>query len=308
MLLRYIARRLVQTLGVIFVVTILAFLLVRLAPGNPARLMLPETATEEQVQLMEEYLGLDKPLVVQYGKYIGGMLRGDFGTSFSYNLPVKDLIGERIGYTMKLTLYVTLFAVVLCVPLGIIAGSNRGKPADLFAMLFALIGQSMSPVWLAVLLVYIFSVVLGWLPAVGSEGITAFILPAVTLGYPMAAEITRVGRSGMIDSLGEDYITATYARGVKKRVVNWKYAFRNAVCPIITLVALGASSHLAGSIVVESIFTLPGIGQLMNRALSVRDYPIVQTLLVLMAAIFAIMNLIVDIINSLVDPRISLED
>ena len=308
MLLRYIARRLVQTLGVIFVVTILAFLLVRLAPGNPARLMLPETATEEQVQLMEEYLGLDKPLVVQYGKYIGGMLRGDFGTSFSYNLPVKDLIGERIGYTMKLTLYVTLFAVVLCVPLGIIAGSNRGKPADLFAMLFALIGQSMSPVWLAVLLVYIFSVVLGWLPAVGSEGITAFILPAVTLGYPMAAEITRVGRSGMIDSLGEDYITATYARGVKKRVVNWKYAFRNAVCPIITLVAFGASSHLAGSIVVESIFTLPGIGQLMNRALSVRDYPIVQTLLVLMAAIFAIMNLIVDIINSLVDPRISLED
>lgn len=308
MLLRYVAKRLLQTAGVILIVTILAFLLVRLAPGNPARLMLPETATEEQVKMMEEYLGLDKPLIIQYGKYLSDMLHGDFGTSFSYNLPVKDLIAERIGYTMKLTLYVTIFAVILCVPLGIIAGSNRGKPSDFFAMLFALIGQSMSPVWLAVLLVYVFSVKLGWLPAVGSEGFVAFILPTITLGYPMAAEITRVGRSGMIDSLGEDYITATYARGVKRRVVNWKYAFRNAVCPIITLVALNASGYLAGSIVVEAIFALPGIGQLMNRALSVRDYPIVQTLLVLMAAIFAIMNLIVDIINSLVDPRISLED
>ena len=308
MLLRYIGKRLLQTLIVIFVVTIIAFSLVRLAPGNPATLMLVDTATEEQIREMEIYLGLDKPLLVQYWKYISGLLQGDFGTSFSYGVPVINLIGERIGYTMKLTACITLFAVLLCVPLGIIAGSNRGKLSDFCAMLFALVGQSMSPVWLAVLLVYVFSVLLGWLPAVGSEGLAAFILPAITLGYPMSAEITRVGRSGMIDSLGEDYIVATYAKGVKKSVVNWKYAFRNAVCPIITLVALSASGHLAGSIVVEAIFALPGIGQLMNRAIGVRDYPIVQTLLVLMAVIFALMNLLVDIINSFVDPRISLED
>ncbi len=307
-MLRYILKRLGQTLIVIFVVTILAFMLVRLAPGNPAKLMLPETATEEEVHQMEERLGLDKPLYVQYWMYLSGLLQGDLGTSFSYNLPVVELIRVRIGYTLKLTVCTTLFALMLCVPLGIIAGSNRGKPADFFAMFFALVGQSMSPVWLAVVLVYIFSVILGWLPAVGSEGITAYILPAITLGYPMAAEITRVARSGMIDTLGEDYITATYARGVKRRVVNWKYAFRNAVCPVITLIGLGMSGHLAGSVVVESIFALPGIGQLINRAIEARDYPVVQSMLVVMAVVFALMNLLVDIINSFVDPRISLED
>lgn len=307
-MLRYILKRLGQTLIVIFVVTILAFMLVRLAPGNPAKLMLPETATEEEVHQMEERLGLDKPLYVQYWMYLSGLLQGDLGTSFSYNLPVVELIRVRIGYTLKLTICTTLFAIMLCVPLGIIAGSNRGKPADFFAMFFALVGQSMSPVWLAVVLVYIFSVILGWLPAVGSEGITAYILPAITLGYPMAAEITRVARSGMIDTLGEDYITATYARGVKRRVVNWKYAFRNAVCPVITLIGLGMSGHLAGSVVVESIFALPGIGQLINRAIEARDYPVVQSMLVVMAVVFALMNLLVDIINSFVDPRISLED
>lgn len=307
-MLRYILKRLGQTLIVIFVVTILAFMLVRLAPGNPAKLMLPETATEEEVHQMEERLGLDKPLYVQYWMYLSGLLQGDLGTSFSYNLPVVELIRVRIGYTLKLTVCTTLFALMLCIPLGIIAGSNRGKPADFFAMFFALVGQSMSPVWLAVVLVYIFSVILGWLPAVGSEGITAYILPAITLGYPMAAEITRVARSGMIDTLGEDYITATYARGVKRRVVNWKYAFRNAVCPVITLIGLGMSGHLAGSVVVESIFALPGIGQLINRAIEARDYPVVQSMLVVMAVVFALMNLLVDIINSFVDPRISLED
>ena len=287
-MLRYILKRLGQTLIVIFVVTILAFMLVRLAPGNPAKLMLPETATEEEVHQMEERLGLDKPLYVQYWMYLSGLLQGDLGTSFSYNLPVVELIRVRIGYTLKLTICTTLFAIMLCVPLGIIAGSNRGKPADFFAMFFALVGQSMSPVWLAVVLVYIFSVILGWLPAVGSEGITAYILPAITLG--------------------EDYITATYARGVKRRVVNWKYAFRNAVCPVITLIGLGMSGHLAGSVVVESIFALPGIGQLINRAIEARDYPVVQSMLVVMAVVFALMNLLVDIINSFVDPRISLED
>lgn len=307
-MLRYILKRLGQTLIVIFVVTILAFMLVRLAPGNPAKLMLPETATEEEVHQMEERLGLDKPLYVQYWMYLSGLLQGDLGTSFSYNLPVVELIRVRIGYTLRLTVCTTLFALMLCVPLGIIAGSNRGRPADFFAMFFALVGQSMSPVWLAVVLVYIFSVILGWLPAVGSEGITAYILPAITLGYPMAAEITRVARSGMIDTLGEDYITATYARGVKRRMVNWKYAFRNAVCPVITLIGLGMSGHLAGSVVVESIFALPGIGQLINRAIEARDYPVVQSMLVVMAVVFALMNLLVDIINSFVDPRISLED
>lgn len=307
-LLRYIANRVFQALIVIFVVTIIAFSLVRIAPGDPAQLMLGDLATEEDIQATREYLGLDKPLVVQYGMYITGLIKGDLGTSFSYRQPVATLISERIGYTINLTLLSTLLAVCLCVPVAIISGANRGKFIDFFSMFFVLVGQSMSAVWLAVLLVYIFSVRLGWLPAIGSTGIVAYILPAITVGYPMAAEMTRVGRSGMIDTLGEDFITSTYAKGVSKRAVNWKYAFRNAVCPMITLAGISMSMHLAGSIVVETIFSLPGIGQLMYRSISTRDYPVVQALLVIMAIVFTMINLLVDIINSFVDPRISLRD
>ncbi len=186
---------------------------------------------------------------------------------------------------------------------GDVPGALCVNPLSVLAMLFF----AVSAVWLAVLLIFVFSVKLGWLPAVGGVGIVAFILPMITIGYPMAAELTRVARSGMIDTLGEDHIKATYARGVSKRVVNWKYAFRNAICPMITLVGMSMSAHIAGSIVVESIFALPGVGQLMYNAINRRDYPIVQGVLVVVAIMFALMNLIVDIINSFVDPRISLE-
>lgn len=173
-------------------------------------------------------------------------------------------------------------------------------------MFFALLGQSMATVWLAVLLIFVFSVKLGWLPAIGTGSIKNMILPVLTLAYPMAAETTRMGRSGMIDTLGEDYITATYAKGIKPFVVNWKYAFKNAVCPVITLIGIKLGTYLGGTIVVESIFSWPGIGQLLVTAIGQRDYALVQSLLLVNAAMFAIVNLIVDIINSFVDPRISL--
>ena len=278
-ILRYIGKRLLQAILVIVVVTIISFCLVRLAPGDPAILMLGELATEEQIEQTREYLGLDKPIYVQYFIYMKGLLQGDLGTSYSYKQPVSKLIWDRIGYTIALALLATALGVGLCIPLGIIAGSHRGKVPDVGAMFLALLGQSMSCVWLAVFLVYIFSVKLKWLPATGSEGIISFILPTITIGYPMAAELTRVVRSGIIDSLGEDYITATYAKGVSKRKVNWKYAFRNALCPMISLAGLTTSTHLAGSIVVETIFAVPGIGQLMYKAIGNRDYAVVQSLI-----------------------------
>lgn len=306
-MLKYIGKRLLQTLLVLFIVSIFAFALIHLAGGNPALLLLPDGASDEAIKAMEHQLGLDQPLYVQYFQYMAGVFRGDLGMSTAYKIPVADIIAERLPYSVVLTMGTVLVGCSLCIPLGIIAGSNRGKAVDFFAMFFALLGNSMSAVWLAVLNVFVFSVWLGVLPSMGAESFRNIILPALTLGYPMAAEITRVGRSGMIDTLSEDYITATYAKGISRRVVNWKYAFKNALIPIITLVGMSIGSYLAGAVVVETVFAWPGIGQLTNQAVCNRDYQLVQSLLLVSATLFTLINLVVDIINSLVDPRVSLE-
>ena len=306
-MLKYIGKRLLQTLLVLFIVSIFAFALIHLAGGNPALLLLPDGASDEAIKAMEHQLGLDQPLYVQYFQYMAGVFRGDLGMSPAYKIPVADIIAERLPYSVVLTMGTVLVGCSLCIPLGIIAGSNRCKAVDFFAMFFALLGNSMSAVWLAVLNVFVFSVWLGVLPSMGAESFSNIILPALTLGYPMAAEITRVGRSGMIDTLSEDYITATYAKGISRRVVNWKYAFKNALIPIITLVGMSIGSYLAGAVVVETVFAWPGIGQLTNQAVGNRDYQLVQSLLLVSATLFTLINLVVDIINSLVDPRVSLE-
>ena len=306
-MLKYIGKRLLQTLLVLFIVSIFAFALIHLAGGNPALLLLPDGASDEAIKALEHQLGLDQPLYVQYFQYMAGVFQGDLGMSTAYKIPVADIIAERLPYSVVLTMGTVLVGCSLCIPLGIIAGSNRGKAVDFFAMFFALLGNSMSAVWLAVLNVFVFSVWLGVLPSMGAESFSNIILPALTLGYPMAAEITRVGRSGMIDTLSEDYITATYAKGISRRVVNWKYAFKNALIPIITLVGMSIGSYLAGAVVVETVFAWPGIGQLTNQAVGNRDYQLVQSLLLVSATLFTLINLVVDIINSLVDPRVSLE-
>ncbi len=292
---------------VLFCVSIFVFLLIRIAPGNPAAMMLPDGASEEAIAAMEIKLGLDQPIYVQYFKYISGVLQGDLGTSTQYNLPVSQLVLQRLPNTLQLAVLAIIAGGLLCIPLGIIAGSHKGSGIDFFAMLFALLGQSMSLVWLAVLLVYIFSVKLGVLPAIGTGELKHLVLPVLSLAYPMAAEITRVGRSGMIDTLGEDYITATYAKGIGAFQVNWKYAFKNAVCPVITLTGMKLCSFLAGAVVGETIFAWPGIGALLNSAVGHRDYAMVQSILLICAAMFVVVNLVVDIINSLIDPRIVLE-
>ena len=216
---QYIIKRLLQTIVVLFFVSVFSFLLIRIAPGNPALMMLPDTATEEQIAEMEAKLGLDQPLVIQYIKYITGVLHGDLGMSTTYRVPVIDVIPDRLLATGKLTIATVICGCLISIPLGIIAGSHRGSIIDFVAMLFALLGQSMSPVWLAVLNVYIFSVALGWLPSMGTGGFEYIILPMATLAYPMAAETTRIARSGMIDTLSEDYITSAFAKGIRKSVV-----------------------------------------------------------------------------------------
>lgn len=304
---RYLLKRLGQTIVVLFCVSILAFALVRIAPGSPARMMLPDTATDEQVAAMEAEMGLDQPIVVQYLRYMAGVLTGDLGTSSAYRTDVGQIIAERFPATLELTLATILVSLLISIPMGIIAGIRQGSVVDFLAMLFALMGQAMSTVWLAVLMIYIFSVKLNVLPALGMGGVEYLILPAVTLGYPLAAQVTRMGRSGMIDVLREDYITATLAKGIPESRVYTKYAFKNALIPIITIVGMQIGVFLGGAIVVETVFSWSGIGQLTNMAVGNRDYQLVQSLLLVIAACGAVVNLLVDLINAAVDPRVTLQ-
>jgi peptide/nickel transport system permease protein len=278
-----------------------------MTPGSPARLLLPDMATEEQIKMKEIEMGLDKPLYVQFFTYIANLLKGDLGMSAVYNLPVAQVIFQRFPYTMILAMCVTIFGTLLAIPLGITAGVNRGKPIDFFSMLFALLGQSMAPVWLGVLLIFIFAVRLNVLPALGTGGLKYLILPVITLGYPMAASLTRIARSGMVDTLSEDYITSTYAKGISKFAVYTKYAFRNALIPVATMLGLNLGHYLGGSVVTETVFSYSGIGQLLNQSVSARDYVMVQALMLISALVFTVINFIVDIVNSFIDPRLTLE-
>lgn len=305
-MLEYIVKRIGQTIIVLFFVSVFAFSLIRLAPGNPALLMVPDGSSEEVIAAMEEKLGLNDPLPVQYFRYISGILRGDLGDSTQYRVPVINIVKERLPNTAVLALVSVFVGLCIAIPLGIFAGARRGTFADFFAMFTALLGQSLSPVWLSVLLMLIFANWLNVLPSSGMDSWKNLILPVATLAYPMAAQITRVGRSGMIDTLSEDYITATYAKGISNLEVNWKYAFKNALIPIVTLVGITMGSFLSGTVIVETVFGWTGIGQLMTQSVGVRDYAMVQSLILISASLIAIINMLVDIINSFIDPRMTL--
>ena len=302
----YLLKRLGQSVIVVFIVVVLAFLLLQIAPGSPVYLLLPEEATEAQVQALEEELGFNKPLPVQFWNYFSNVLRGNLGTSIIYKAPISRLIGERFPNTARLALLTIFTGCILAIPLGIIAGTHRGRLIDVFSMLFALLGQSMSNMWLGVLLIFTFAVRLGWVPATGTGGFKYLILPALTMGYPMAASLTRVARSGMVDTMGEDFITATQAKGISTFDIYTKYALRNAVLPVITMIGVTLGHQLAGAVVTESIFGWSGMGQLLNTSVQSRDYTVVQSLLLVSAILIAIINFIVDIVNSIVDPRLTL--
>lgn len=305
-MLEYILKRIGQTILVLFCVSIFAFSLIRLAPGNPALLMVPDGSSEEVIAAMEEKLGLHDPLYVQYFRYITGVLTGDLGESTQYRVPVINIVKERLPNTALLAVASVVVGLCISIPLGIFAGARRGTMADFFAMFVALLGQSFSPVWLSIFLMMLFANWLGVLPAMGMGSWKNLILPVATLAYPMAAQITRVGRSGMIDTLSEDYITATYAKGISRTEVNWKYAFKNALIPIVTLVGITMGSFLSGTVIVETVFGWSGIGQLMQQSVGVRDYAMVQSLILISASLIAIINMVVDIINSFIDPRMTL--
>ena len=307
MLWRYILKRIGQTFIVLFAVSILSFVLIRLAPGNPAMMVLGDSATVEDIAAMEAKLGLDQPLVKQYITYIVGVLHGDLGTSIIYNKAVSSLVISRFFVSLKISMAALAFSLIISIPIAILAGTRQGKFIDFFAMAFAVLGQSMPTVWLGILNILVYAVFLGIFPAFGYEGPMSLVLPAMTLGYPFAAVVTRMGRSGMIDVLREDYITATIAKGIPRHTVYMKYAFKNAMIPIVTLVGMQIGHFLGGAVVCETMFGMPGIGQLLNLSVGNRDYFVVQALLLLIATAFAVLNLLVDIVNALIDPRIRLQ-
>jgi peptide/nickel transport system permease protein len=299
----YILKRLGYTVLVLLGVTIIAFFLLKMTPGSPARLMLSDSATEEEVAAKEVEMGLDKPLVVQYLNYMAGVVKGDLGTSLFYKMPNTTLIFQRLPATGFLTLMAALIALIISIPLGIIAGVKNGSAIDFTAMVFALLGQSISGVWLGLVFILFFAVRLGWLPAMGYGTFGHVLMPATSLAMQMAALVTRMLRSSMVDVLQEDYITATYAKGVPGRTIITKYALRNAIMPVITIVGLQIGVFIGGAMVTEQIFGWPGIGSLTVQAIGLRDFSLVQSILLVTSAAFVLINLLVDIIYTLVDPR-----
>lgn len=304
---RYIINRILLCFLVLIGVSLVSFAILHLSPGDPARQLLPIGSTQEEINDLRERLGLNRPLYIQYLAYMQGVIKGDLGTSFYFKKPNIDIIKERIPATLLLTSTAFSGALLLSIPLGIIAGINKGSFIDLFAMFFALLGVSISPVWLGLLLIFFFSVRLRLLPSFGFGTLNALILPAISLGVLLAALITRLTRAGMIEVLSEDYILAIRSKGIKEKKVIYRYVLKNVLIPIITIVGLQFPGViLGGAVVTEAIFSWPGLGQLAVSAIYSRDLPLIQAIILVVAGFFVGITLLVDIIYTFLDPRIKL--
>jgi peptide/nickel transport system permease protein len=302
--LRYLAGRLVLTVPVLLGVATLVFSLIHLVPGDPAQAMLGEGASAEDVAQLRTRLGLDRPLAVQYGSFLAGLVRGDLGNSFRTNQPVTRMIAERLPATAELAIAAMFVAVLFAVPLGIAAAVWKDTAVDHAAMTAALTGISIPNFWLGPLLAIVFAVQLGWLPVSGRGGLASLVLPAVSLGAALAAILARMTRASMLDELGELYVRAARARGVTRLRAIIGHALRNSLIPLVTIVGLQFGAVLTGSVITETIFSWPGIGRLLVQSIGFRDYPAVQGCILLIAVTYVGVNLITDLVYGLLDPRI----
>lgn len=301
---RYVARRLLLTVPVLLGVATLVFSLIHLVPGDPVQSMLGEAASPQEVADLRARLGLDRPLYAQYGTFLAGLTRGDLGTSLRTNQPVAATIRERIPATFQLAFAAMAVAVALAIPLGIVAAVYAGGPIDLAATTLALVGISIPNFWLGPLMAIIFSVVLGWLPVSGRGGAAYLVLPAVTLGAPLAAVLARMTRASMVEELRELYVLAARARGVSPFRAVVRHAFRNSLIPVVTVLGLQFGAVLTGAVITETIFAWPGVGRLLIQSISFRDYPVVQGCILLIAITYVAMNVLTDLVYGLLDPRI----
>ncbi|PYN98485.1 MAG: peptide ABC transporter [Candidatus Rokuibacteriota bacterium] len=307
-----VARRLMATIPVMGVVAIAVFALLHITPGDPAVIIAGDYATSDDVARIRAKLGLDQPFVTQVGIWLGRIVRGDLGTSIFSGLPVSTLIHQRTEATVGLTLFAMLISVGVGVPLGILAAWKKGSWVDRLVMVVAVSGFSMPVFWLGFLLVYVFAISAHWLPVQGyrplADGLWPFlrhlILPAVTLSVIYLALIARMTRASMLGVLSEDFIRTAFAKGLAPRRVLTHHALKNASLPVVTIIGIGFALLIGGAVVTESVFALPGLGRLTVDAISRRDYPVIQGVILVVSGVYVLINLVVDVLYVVLDPRI----
>jgi peptide/nickel transport system permease protein len=303
----WVARRILAVIPVLFGVTLAVFSMLFLVPGDPVKMMLAEfVTTPEQVARMRAQLHLDEPVLVQYGRFVGNALRGDLGTSIRTRRPVVTEIGENLGSTVKLALSSMMVAVALGIPLGLVAALMRNSWLDVSSMVVSLLGVSMPSFWLGLLLIFVFSLHLAWLPATGGGDLLHLILPSVTLGVIASAIIARLTRSSMLEVLGQDYVRTARAKGLAWWGVVVRHALKNALIPVVTIFGLQFGNLLAGAVIVETVFSRPGLGRLIVGGILAKDFPLVQGTVLFVATVYVLINVLVDVAYAVVDPRIRL--
>lgn len=305
-MLRYTFRRVLGTIPTLLIVITFVFFFVRMIPGDPARLVAGEQATQQDVELVRVQLGLDKPVAVQYVKYIEGLLSGDLGNSLRTKRPVAEEIAGRYKNTLALTVTSLIWSTIAGVFFGVWSGKNRGKWQDYTGMTVAVSGISLPAFWVGFLLIMLFAVKLKWFPTTGAGSFKNLVLPSITLGISIAAVIARFTRSSIIEVLKEDYIRTARAKGLKEKAVTWRHAFRNSMISVVTVVGLQFGYLLGGSVVTEAVFAFPGLGSLLIESVNYRDYPAIQSLILIFSLQFILINLIVDILYAVLNPEIKL--
>ena len=312
---RYVLRRVAALVATLFFVSVLVFVAIRVLPGDPAALIMGLEGSPEAADRLREEMGLNRPLPVQYLEWVGGVVRGDLGRSIQYDLPVGELILTRLPVTLPLALLAAAFMIVVALPLGLYAAIHHRRGGDYLAMIVSQLGISIPQFWSGLLLILFFSVTLGWVRSGGFDGwsagvwpaLRALLLPAVALGFFQAAVLVRATRSAVLDVLREDYVRTARAKGVTERVVVGKHTLRNALIPIITVAGIQLGQLVAGAIVLESVFALPGLGRLALGAIGARDLPVVQGVALFVASGIVLINFAVDLAYGFLDPRIRYE-
>ncbi len=310
---RYVGQRVLLLIPVMLVISAIVFSLMHLIPGDPAQVLLGfENRDPAQLEALRRDLGLDRPVYVQYARWLGNVLRGDLGTSVRTGRPIRVLVAEALPYTLELATYALLLAIVIAIPVGTLAGTTRSKLADGAMQTLTLFGLSLPAFWVGAMLILLFSVELRWFPVLTYPSfadaplanLRGFFLPALTLAVPNAAAIARMVRSSMIAVRREEYVKVARAKGLREGVVVRRHMLKNALIPVITLIGIVAGYLLGGSIVVEQVFAIPGVGRLGLQAIVQRDYPVLQAVVLMVTGLFVLVNLVVDVIYVLLDPRI----
>jgi ABC-type dipeptide/oligopeptide/nickel transport system permease component len=304
---RYIGQRILYAIPALWLIVTMVFMLAHIVPGDPVAQMLGEGARVEDLQQLRHALGLDLPLLTQYGRYIVGILHGNLGESFRFQQPVLQVVASHYPATLELSIVALLICAGIAIPAGVLAAHRRGERTDHVVGVLTLFGLSIPNFALGPILILLFSVMLGWLPVSGRGGISHLVLPAFTLGAALAAILTRMVRTSVIEELSADYVRTARAKGLSESAVLFRHAFRNALIPILTILGLQFGTLLAGTIVTESIFSWPGIGRLAVQAIGARDYPLLQGCILLIAVSYVVVNLLTDFIYAVADPRVRLE-